>query len=453
MKGCIGSLVAMMIVVVWGLDAWGYEQYILGGDEHPWDASWQKSGEVSMMDTSGVLQPLRLDPTRNIAIGFRDREGFSWIRYGDPNLGGVDEIFDGDSTTVLAQEFQIRFVGQVSLKRPAIDLAGRFPVNRIVFYTRSMRPDRYLDRFRLYVNDGMDLDDFGRPVWQLIREEKENMDPVVETEIPLQIVQFVYLYPWQNREWEVAELEIYGEGYVPDASYTTDIIDFGEIASWGKIRWDGEQDEGGKVYIRTRTGMDEDPNIYWRRTGRGDEISDLREDGKLLRAKDYRNLPKLEQAGTTYDVENWSFWSAPYDFEVGLVEEDGSGEGVYVISPGPRQHFQLKVDFRSTDTDAGSIDWLGFGLSRPPAADAVVAEVWPLEVEPATTFQFVYSMSPTILGANTGFNSLEIFTGVRPEGVDYVRIDDEEVDLGAYAPEVLDDRLVVHFPKMGEEMR
>ena len=122
-----------------------------------------------------------------------------------------------------------------------------------------------------------------------------------------------------------------------------------------------------------------------------------------------------------------------------------------MTSPGPRRYFQLKVDFRSTSTDGGQVDWLGFELSRPPAADAAVAEVWPLEVEPATSSEFVYSMSPTIRGGNTGFNSLEIFTGVQPDGVDFVKIDDREVDLGTYAPEILSDRLVVHFPLMGEE--
>jgi len=290
----------------------------------------------------------------------------------------------------------------------------------------------------------------GGIIWRQIREDKENTDPVVVTEIPLQLVQFVQLYPWQNRTWEVAEMEIYGEGYVPDASYTSDIVDFGEIASWGKVRWKGEQDPEGEVFVQTRTGMDEDPSIYWRRTGRADEITKFRDDGKLLTAKDYKNLAATERAGTTYDTDSWSFWSAPYDFEAGLVGEDGTG-GVSTVSPGPRRYFQIRVDFRSTDTDAGRIDWLGFELSRPPAADVVVAEVWPLEVEPATSSQFVYSMSPTIRGNNTGFNSLEIFTGVRPDGVDYVRIDGRDVDLAGYVPEIQEDRLVIRLPRMDEE--
>jgi len=455
MKAYVGLLVAVLLVLMWSLcplDAWGYEEYILGGDEHPWQESWKSSGEVVMLDTTRVLQPLKFDPTRNIALGFQDRGGFAWIRDRMAAGLGVERataIFDGDSTTVLEQEFQLRFAGRVSDDRPKIDLGGRFPVNRIVFYPRANYPDRYIDHFRLYINDGTNLDNVGKPIWQLIREDKENTEPAVVTEIPLQLVQFVQLYPWQNRTWEVAELELYGEGYVPEASYTSDIIDFGEIASWGKIRWEGEQDPEGKVFIQTRTGMDEDPSIYWRKTGRGDEITKFREDGKLLTARDYKNLAATERAGTTYDTENWSFWSAPYDFQAGRVGEDRAG-GVSIVSPGPNRYFQIRVDFRSTDTDAGRIGWLGFELSRPPAADGVVAEVWPLEVEPAVSSEFVYSLSPTIRGNNTGFNSLEIFTGVRPDGVDYVRIDSRDVDLGEYVPEVLEDRLVIRLPRMDE---
>ena len=434
--------------------SYAYEKYIFGGEEHPWQASWQASGDLYLLNEAYEgLQPLRVDSTMNLVPGYQGRSGFDWLRgYGDTWIGSVDAnpVFDADSTTVMEQQFEVRFAGRASSWHPTLDLGVPFPVNRIVFYTRPEYEDRYLDQFQLRIALRLNQAETA-PVWTLIREEQENMGPVVDTRFPLRQMRYLALRPWQNRSWEIAEIEIYGEGYVPDASYTTDIIDFGEISSWGKIRWDGERDEEGKVYIQTRTGLDEDPNIYWRRTGRGDEILDLREDGKPLTANDYKNLPKLEQAGTTYDVENWSFWSAPYDFEEGLVGEGDVREGVYVISPGPRQYFQLKVDFISTDTDGGSIEWLGFELSRPPAADAVVAEVWPLEVEPAVSSPFVYSMSPTIRGSNTGFTSLEIYTGVRADGVDYVRMDDRDLDLGAYAPEVLGDRLVVHFPKMGEE--
>ena len=433
-------------------DSYAYEEYIVGEDENLWRTSFLASGEMTLVDmTGGAIEPIRLDPQDNLSLYIDERGGELWAPLNSwTGAGEIRSMVDGDLSTAF-----VRMVEPTSTRVWSyvirIDLGGRFPVNRIVFYPRPGFEDRQVPWFRLYINDGTLFNAAEEPIWTTIRRETENPDVVVTTEFETQPIRYVGFYPERpNRTWEVGELEIYGEGYVEDASYTSDIIDFGEIASWGRIRWEGVQDEYGKVFIQTRTGMDEDPNIYWRRTGRGDEITNLRDDGMLLTAKEYRSLPNTEQAGTTYDTEKWSFWSAPYDFQEGMVKEDGSG-GISIASPGPRRYFQMKVDFRSTSTDGGRIDWLGFELSRPPSAAAVVAEVWPLEVEPATSSQFVYSMSPTIRGSNTGFNSLEIFTVVQPDGVDYVKIDDQDVDLGEYAPEILPDRLVVHFPMMGEE--
>jgi len=43
-----------------------------------------------------------------------------------------------------------------------------------------------------------------------------------------------------DQPWEIAEFEIYGQDYVSEASYTSEIIDFREAAGWGELRWAGE---------------------------------------------------------------------------------------------------------------------------------------------------------------------------------------------------------------------
>ena len=451
MMGRVSMVLALLfaIMAAGGGDGHAYEEYIVGDDENPW---FTVSEAMTLVDTSGgSIEPLRLDPNDNLSLYIEERGGELWAPLN--SWTGPEEIalmVDGDLSTAFVRlvEPNQRSVWSRVIR---IDLGGRFPVNRIVFYPRPGYEERQIPWFRLYINNGLLFNSAKEPIWTTIRRDTENADVVVTTEFETQPIRYVGFYPEApKRTWEVGELEIYGEGYVEDASYTSNIIDFEEIASWGKIRWQGEQDPEGKVFIQTRTGLDEDPNIYWRKTGVGDEITNRRDDGNLLTAGDYKSLPNTEKAGTTYDTENWSFWSAPYDFHGGLAGEAGMAGGVLMTSPGPRRYFQVKVDFRSTSTDGGRIDWLGFELSRPPAADAAVAEVWPLEVEPAMSSEFVYSMSPTIRGSNTGFNSLEIFTAVQPDGVDFVKIDDREVDLGEHAPEILSDRLVVHFPLMGE---
>jgi len=73
-----------------------------------------------------------------------------------------------------------------------------------------------------------------------------------------------------ERDWELAEFEIYGEGFVTRTSYTSPILDFGKPVSWSKIRWAGEKPEGTEVFLRTRTGNSPQPNFFWRVGSTGD---------------------------------------------------------------------------------------------------------------------------------------------------------------------------------------
>ena len=400
------------------------EIYRLGGEEHPWDTSWNRTGSINLVDFSGGhLQPVLLDSTENLSLGYKERGGS--VRSGSATAWTderINALFDGDETTAMHQEFQARFAGTLSADQPFIDLGGRFPVNRIRFYPRPTHPERFLDQFEMHISSGQKSSDVsagvfhwdkstGAPVWKKIDARRENTDVVVDIRFPTQLVQHVQLRPYQNKEWEVAELEIYGGGFVKHASYTSDILDLGELASWGEIRWSGERASNANVQIRTRTGANEDPNIYWRKTGQGGRETTLGHDGEPLTRKTYEQLNTLEQGGITYDTDNWSFWSSPYNFEVGV-------NGTRIVSPGPRRYIQIQMSFLSTATDGALLDELWFEFSRPPAAQNVIAEIWPIEVEAGRTTTFTYALKPTIRAEDTGFDGIEI---TAPTGVETVR--------------------------------
>ena len=57
--------------------------------------------------------------------------------------------------------------------------------------------------------------------------------------------------------------EIFGGGFVSQSSYESDVIKLDNNASWGQLRWKGRQDPGARVDIRTRTGTDPQPNLFW----------------------------------------------------------------------------------------------------------------------------------------------------------------------------------------------
>ena len=416
----------------------------------------QERGFIQV-DTSGAgMAPVLVQPGVNLVRGYLERGGWDRTRLGERDKSFARAL-DADIET-----FFFFPGGRDDLTNPTLDLGGIFPVDRIVFYPHPDRPQQYADYFTLFVNDWdpAKLDIRGDPVWEEIRQEIENTDPVVDTVFPTRPVRYVAILPEKFRTvagtqihpkaWEMAELEVYGEGYVPEAAYISEIIDIsrvvpeasGERASWGRLHWIGQQDEGARVIIRTRTGHDEDPNVYWWNTGRANELSTLKIDGTPLDLKDYLKVPGTQRGPVTYDAEHWSFWSPPYDFDRGV-------EGVPVASPGPRQYIQLRLAFFATVAAGSRIESIGFDFSSPPSAQSAVAEIFPRAVRAGVDTTFTYFLRPTLGVSDRGFDSLEIETLVRPAGVRAVRIEGEEVDLEVYPPQLLSDRLVVHFPHLG----
>ena len=424
----------------------GLERYSVGIPDNPWTEGYASTGETDLvvMTEAGVM-PFRVDPSVNLVEGYLARGGNSWSGPDFWDRGLEIPLFDGDPNT--AWTYGLTFLprrGQPLYYHPRINLGAALPVNRVVFYPREGFPKRAPTRFQLFVNDD-DPDHLvksgrrrGQPIWELVRDELENRDPVVEVRFPVQLVKFVRLQLWDTEIWEIAEIEIYGEGYVPRSSYVTDLLDLEEPSSWGRIGWSGHQDPEARVLVRTRSGTDEDPNIYWRKTGRGDEIVKRSASGAPLTAKEYDRLPKLEQGPITYDTDHWSFWSAPYDFDRGI-------HGVPIESPGPRRYFQVRMDFLSTLTAGARLDSLWFAYSRPPAAREVVAEIWPVDVPAGEVTVFTYALRPVLTKENTGFDSLELLTPTRVDVVRTVRIAGEDVPFSVEHPEGDPGRLVIHF--------
>ncbi|MYF93617.1 MAG: hypothetical protein F4184_16550 [Gemmatimonadetes bacterium] len=276
-----------------------------------------------------------------------------------------------------------------------------------------------------------------------LSKETENLDPIVDIRFPTQQFQWVAVRPLNPIEnWEIAEFEIFGEGFVERAVYTTAVLDFGTPRAWGKIRWDGAFEEGSSVIIRTRSGRDPDPNLYW-------VPSNIEGEPTQLIRKEFERAD-FSIRFTTLDEENWSFWSAPYALTAGqrdfTLEAAAWADGTPILSPGPQRYLQIQVIFLSSLQQAGALRELEIQFA-PPAALEVVGEIWPQDVSRSESTNFTYSVRPTFAPEDTGFDRLEIFTLTRAEAVHAVRVDG--VTLGSDFPvEILDDRIVVALPKL-----
>ena len=457
--------------------------HVVGGktvEQHPWRIAG-RSADLDLDATPGWIQPRRIPPNTNLCRALTDRGQVSASWRMTP-VGRV-HVVDGDITTGFL--YTTRKEGLPRTGTLFVDLKGAFRVNRVRIraaredavvsvstvaevhkFWKEDDPHFQLERLTVSVNDGDpgSVDGEGNPlltpIWTGMVDSRSTVRelvgvrlpgakaavyvhtdvPGVEIEFPTQIARYIGLTFSNVDVFDIGEIEVYGEdNFVPSASFESGVIDFGDLADWGEIRWEFEDAPDTKITVRTRSGNDEDPHVYWRWIGLGmsRRKTNVDRDDRPLTREMYEALPEEEQAGTTTDLQEWSPWSAPYDLEAGRL-------GVPIMSPAPRRCLQFRIDFVNTAVAAGKVDFVSFEYSSPPAAHELLAEITPAYVEPARHTTFVYSIRPTILGDDVGFDALEILTPVPVDRIRTVRMDGTDIP---FTHELLTDpmRFVVHF--------
>ncbi len=466
------------------------------------------TGADTLLDFGGTsLQARLIDPTVNMARakldagkttiplpyipGSRVLSTDRCISWGN-HQEILKKMLDGDPATAHFRQFTQRVGAQPGVGRfwdaaTVVDFGAEVPVNRIRFYPRlseqedalviegldepapaleNFGEDSFLDNFVAWYEIRTGEDDFpfgsdpcnGRSQttirWlqhsdsalEVLQSTRENLDEVVDLRFQARSVRWITFRVFPLRDWEVAEFEVYGDGFVPKTSYMTQILDFGQPVNWSKIRWSGELPEGTRVEIRTRTGQTPDPQLYFHENLNGDL--------EQISKADHDRIETVVRLPAEYDVSNWSFWSPPYQFVAGLRDSslaaEGWQDGTPLLSPGPSRYLQLHIQLFATFDATPRIDQLTLQFSESPSAQEVVGEVWPVEVETFEPTQFTYVVRPTFDAADTGFDRLEILTHTQPT-VLAVLVDGEAVDLAAFTPQELDDRLVVGFPALQGE--
>ncbi len=438
------------------------------------DADLQGTSESLTIAPDGIT-PLFFPADFNIATTVKDRGGYlhtqgfqAWIETDDTNF-----INDGDPATAYYEEKgsnrvnvgdDLRF-GKTLL----FDLGGLFAVDRIRFFTRTGNEDNYIELFHIWTNtltieeagiSSVDLCTAGRTdnclgfinrahrdiydrkdmYFNALLEVKENTRSTVDVELTGEYIRRVVLFvPSQpTRDWEVAEFEIFAPGYVPNASYLSNILDLGQEVTLGELRWSGHKDPEAGVNIRSQSGSDADPNIYWRYTFRGDEQVQYDAKGRPLTLRTYGRLEISERGKITRDAENWDFWSTTYDFSDSTKTRWAAAK--------PRRFVQFELDFQSNIAAGSRMNFVEFTASAP-AVTALVGEIDPYRVETAQVTPFTYAIRPTIGVDDPGFDRVEISAqGGRLVSINGVRIGGREVAFERVAEGA--ERLVVGVPRL-----
>lgn len=451
------ALVGTVLAVLGGLapSAAQVEVWHIGKGGLSWGS--QAETQVGALEVNGGLQPLQLQAGENLiellrASGQRFRNGQprdftlggqprAWSNDGFFNqIAGPLDLIDGDPTTSSSGVFK---TAQSQAGATFFwDLGAPFPVNRIRFFP-APDDDAFVKAFELRVNDGENFNDINRPQYELLRRVEVNRESTVDIEFaPLQ-GRFLQLLVLSKTVFNIAEFEIYGQGFVPVASYESALHSFGGPVNYSRLRVHATQlgtAGAATAAIQMRTGADDSPLAYFRRdrdTGRQEEVSadeyntDLprralfRQDpttGELLEELDrasYLNLPVEEQGPVRDffkgdirdDVENWSAWSPSTPIaSTGAI-------AVPIGLPSPREFMQFRILFDGDAESAVRIDTFQVefspGLVREAVGEvALAADPFPasglLEVEGGIDTTFTYDIRTEFAADVAGYRGVRI---------------------------------------------
>ncbi len=316
------------------------------------------------------------------------------------------------------------------------DLGGIFKVHRLRFYPRlEFRFARPVQNFLIGLGEGNptaeQTPDYNlgpcptcetQPdvlQFKVVHRNPQNIQAHVDLALPPQVTQNVLFQAFPNTRgnWEIAEFEIYADGYAAQAQYTSNIIDLQDIGVLGDVTWSGQEPAGTHINLRVRAGNEPDPNVYWRYTFRDDEITRYDYNGRRLDRESYNQLALGEQAGTTYNTAHWTPWSSQ------LTQETGQNR---TLDNRLYRFVQIQAELHSLPHQGPRIDYIRFSVSAP-VADRLIGEIAPKAVEAGAVSPFTYTIKPT-LGPTQGFDRLIVETPAHLVDVESVRLGGQTTD-------------------------
>ena len=456
--------------------------YRIGGEDAPppefpdqWDVAFvsipwssvdeELFGAAHRLDMSqSSIGPVRIEAGVNQTPLVRDRggwiwsvDGFSWGEHeptlallGDQDLntayfgfatagGGLGTCWTDDLPEIRPGKHRQCFDVERIFRQYGgqsrgiwINLGGLFPIRTVVLHaTTSRGQELSLSHFLIGSNDGDPLKIGYREAafWVGLHELFVDFDMrhlvfannAARVELDMGDVPVENIIFETTGFLELAEIEVYGDGFSPRATYTSNILDLEKPAALGELSWSGDRPEGTDVLLRMRSGNDEDPRYYWRYTFRGDERTRFDDEGRLLTQATYEALEGGEKAGITPDTGSWEFWTPPVEFAKRRVELAGER---------PRQFVQFEAEFLSDKpVEARSVlDFLQFEVSKPPVVSQVLAEIEPLVANPREVTRFSYRILPEFEADDQGFDSIQIDTPARVVSVDTLILSSADSD-------------------------
>ncbi len=347
------------------------------------------------------------------------------------NLPSLQYLIDGDEGTA----FDPDEAGVPRVMEIYLDLGGTFRLDQTRIFPRLDNQHRQLfpQAFSLAIDEGDDESytlifktaffSTGVPTggyFETLRNSpytpllyfspaRPNKKSVVDWPGTLQVTglrqaRYVRLQTLTNLPWELAELELYSDGTIPEGEFISRPLLAGGDPVWGRVRYEGGELKDLPIVLQTRAGPDEEPFLYFILVGERQV--------QVIRAA-WEVIEGIEGAAIKGPVQPNPGWSSWQTVEDGIVR-----------SPGPNRYIQFRLRMLQPGV---KIEQLIFEYDTRALVRALQAEISPLTVDPGRETPFVLSAVIATGGSDTGFRHLQVLTPAEIISVDSLRIDDQPV--------------------------
>ena len=317
--------------------------------------------------------------------------------------------------------------------------------------------------YQVWVSNGLDFDQTERPEWTQIAEVGFTQNPVGVVDYPDRFLgeftRFIDIRAFESPQFEIAEIQLFGSGFVPNAAYETEVIDLEAQKNLGRLNWEvvnlaldtatgeiteTEDEVDMTIEVQVRVGIDNSPEQFFK-------FNQVDNSETPVSLEVFETLKSSEKSSRVLtDAVNWSPWSSPF-----------SESGTLLNLPTPAEFIQFRLAIDNAGgsiTEGVRIDELSFETSQSTLAGLLFGEISEVEnPDPETKLAEVAagdtaSFRLDILSDDltSGFNGLKIFTPAEPEFVQFLMGDSVE-DLEEVPPSQLSvipgpDNLTLLFP-------
>ncbi|MBQ38835.1 MAG: hypothetical protein CME04_20810, partial [Gemmatimonadaceae bacterium] len=409
----------------WRRGGGGTDPLVLGGTlfSPKLDTTNTPDDAVDFANRPGWISPLSFDEQINVAARVLEEAGS--IR--SPNSVEEKKVVRAQLAEAVNGNHDIAFERKPTQVVPLnpqgiwviLDFGIPIGVHRVRFYPRNTVVETprtpfhndFLRAYELFINPTQTSAQRSPDI--LVARDTANESPIVDIDVPQQYTRLVKLKSLTQVPWEIDEFEVYASGFLERATYLSDLIDLGDRATLGPVRWREVaigRDIRSTASVRLRTGTDDTPLIFEERIL--DSVGVWLGETQIVDQTTWVGLNRRQRGVIVDDEENWSPWKA-------------AESGALITAPGQRRYLQFQVDIEGELFDSRQINWVEFDYLQPPLGDTLRAEVFPRRVPAEKRATFRYAVLLRAAGPIRGYDRLEIDANALVEDLREMTIDGE----------------------------